>query len=339
MNNYPVIWFILVAILYAGFFVLDGFDMGIGMLLPFLGKDEKSRRMIINSIGPHWDGNEVWLVVAGGATFAAFPQWYATLFSGFYLPLFLLLIALIFRGVAFEFRGKEDDPRWKSLWDWAACIGSFVVAILFGVAFSNILRGVPIDQNMQYVGGFFNLLNPFSIFGGIIFVLLFILNGVNYLVIRTADPIESKAKKLASQLWLPVSLAVLVYGLLVQVFAGEGGYLGWYSMIFFLASTVAIVVSGFSQKRGRTGWAFTWMSLSILLFTFGIFAWLFPNVMISSISSLNNLTIWNASSGVKTLQIMTVVAIFFVPLILIYQSWSYWLLRKKVTGEKESLHY
>ncbi len=154
MTPYPVIWFILVAILYAGFFVLDGFDMGIGILLPFLGKTDQKRRMMINAIGPHWDGNEVWLIVAGGATFAAFPQWYATLFSGFYLPFFLLLVALIFRGVAFEFRGKDENPRWKSLWDWAAFLGSLIAAFLFGVAFTNILRGVPIDASMQYTGGF-----------------------------------------------------------------------------------------------------------------------------------------------------------------------------------------
>jgi len=339
MNPYPVIWFILVAILYAGFFVLDGFDMGVGMLLPFLGKDETSRRMMVNSIGPHWDGNEVWLIVAGGATFAAFPQWYATLFSGFYLPLFLILVALIIRGVAFEFRGKDENPKWKSFWDWSACLGSFIAAFLIGVAFSNILRGVPIDQKMQYVGGFFNLLNPFAIFGGVIFVLLFVLNGANYLVIRTGEPIDEKAKKLTGQLWLVVCLFVLVFGALVQVFAGKSGWLGWYSMVFFLACAAAILVSGFAQKQQKGGWTFIWMSVSILLFTFGIFAWLYPNVMISSINSLNNLTIWNASSGIKTLQIMTVVALIFVPIVLIYQGWSYWLLRKKITGDKESLHY
>ena len=157
MNSYPVIWFVLIAILYAGYFVLDGFDMGVGILLPILGKDDRTRRMMINSIGPHWDGNEVWLIVAGGATFAAFPQWYATFFSGFYLPLFLLLIALIFRGVAFEFRGKLDSEKWKSFWDWAAFFGSLIAAFLFGIAFTNILRGVPIDSDMQYVGGFFNI--------------------------------------------------------------------------------------------------------------------------------------------------------------------------------------
>jgi len=339
MTPYPVIWFILIAILYAGFFVLDGFDMGVGMMLPFIGKNDKTRRMMVNAIGPHWDGNEVWLIVAGGATFAAFPNWYATLFSGFYLPFFLLLVALIFRGVAFEFRGKDESQKWKSFWDWAAFLGSLVAAFLFGVAFTNILRGVPIDETMQYVGGFFNLLNPFAIYGGIVFVAMFILIGAYFLVIRTADPVESAARKLANQIWLPVMLMILVYGACVWMFAGKGGDLGWFSMIFFIVSAVTVLIAGISTKRKRDGWAFTWMSLGILLFTFGIFAWLFPNVMISSIAAENNLTIWNSSSGVTTLQIMTAVAVVFVPIVLIYQSWSYWLLRKKVTGEKESLHY
>jgi cytochrome d ubiquinol oxidase subunit II len=339
MTPYPVIWFILIAILYAGFFVLDGFDMGVGMMLPFIGKNDKTRRMMVNAIGPHWDGNEVWLIVAGGATFAAFPNWYATLFSGFYLPFFLLLVALIFRGVAFEFRGKDESQKWKSFWDWAAFLGSLVAAFLFGVAFTNILRGVPIDESMQYVGGFFNLLNPFAIYGGILFVAMFILIGAYFLVIRTADPVESAARKLANQIWLPVMLMILVYGACVWMFAGKGGDLGWFSMIFFIVSAVTVLIAGLSTKRKRDGWAFTWMSLGILIFTFGIFAWLFPNVMISSIAAENNLTVWNSSSGVTTLQIMTAVAVVFVPIVLIYQSWSYWLLRKKVTGEKESLHY
>jgi cytochrome d ubiquinol oxidase subunit II len=339
MNSYPVIWFVLIAILYAGYFVLDGFDMGVGILLPFLGKDDRTRRMMINSIGPHWDGNEVWLIVAGGATFAAFPQWYATLFSGFYLPLFLLLIALIFRGVAFEFRGKDDSEKWKSFWDWAAFFGSLFAAFLFGVAFTNILRGVPIDSDMQYIGGFFNLLNPFAVYGGLTFILLFVLIGAYFLVIRTGNPIDEKAGELAKRLWLPAAMVVFVFAALIWVFGGKGGWLSWYSILFLVTSVITILVSGLATGKKRGGWAFTWMSLGILLFTFGIFAWLFPNVMISSISDMNNLTIWNSSSGIKTLQIMTIIAVIFVPLVLIYQTWSYWLLRKKVTGEKESLHY
>ncbi len=264
MTPYPVIWFILIAILYAGFFVLDGFDMGVGMMLPFIGKNDKTRRMMVNAIGPHWDGNEVWLIVAGGATFAAFPNWYATLFSGFYLPFFLLLVALIFRGVAFEFRGKDESQKWKSFWDWAAFLGSLVAAFLFGVAFTNILRGVPIDESMQYVGGFFNLLNPFAIYGGIVFVAMFILIGAYFLVIRTADPVESAARKLANQIWLPVMLMILVYGACVWMFAGKGGDLGWFSMIFFIVSAVTVLIAGISTKRKRDGWAFTWMSLGIL---------------------------------------------------------------------------
>src|SRR5512133_1561445 len=169
------LWFILIAILYIGYFVLEGFDLGVGILLPFLGKTDQKRRMLINTIGPHWDGNEVWLITAGGATFAAFPNWYATLFSGFYLPLFLILMALIVRGVAFEFRSKDDDPRWRSLWDWSIFTGSLVPSLLWGVAFTNLVRGVPIDQNMMYVGGFFNLLNPYALLGGLVSLAAFTL--------------------------------------------------------------------------------------------------------------------------------------------------------------------
>ena len=161
-----ILWFILIAVLYTGFFVLEGFDYGVGILLPFLGKDDTRRRIIINSIGPFWDANEVWLLTAGGATFAAFPHWYATLFSGFYLALFLLLVALILRGVAFEFRSKDENPRWRNFWDWMIFVGSFLPALLVGVAFSNLVRGVPIDANMNYVGGFWNLLNPYALLGG-----------------------------------------------------------------------------------------------------------------------------------------------------------------------------
>src|SRR5512139_1462764 len=205
------IWFILIAVLYIGFFVLEGFDFGVGMLLPYLGKDDGERRVIINTIGPHWDGNEVWLLTAGGATFAAFPNWYATLFSGFYLPLFFVLIGLIVRGVAFEFRGKDENPRWRNLWDWCIFTGSIIPTILLPIAFSNLLRGIPIDANMQYVGGFFNLLNPFALLAALSFTFLVLFHGASFLVIKTTGEVEQKAKELQSWLWLLVVILLVIF--------------------------------------------------------------------------------------------------------------------------------
>lgn len=205
------IWFVLIAILYVGFFVLEGFDFGVGILLPFLGKNDTERRAIINTIGPHWDGNEVWLITAGGATFAAFPQWYATLFSGFYLPLFLLLVALILRGVAFEFRSKDDNPRWRSAWDWAIFAGSLVAALLLGVAFSNLARGVPIDAQMQYTGGFFYLLNPYALLGGLATVAAFAFHGAVFLSLKTTGDLLERVRQVATRLWLPVVLVLALF--------------------------------------------------------------------------------------------------------------------------------
>src|SRR3990172_1069229 len=209
-----ILWFVLIAVLYLGFFVLEGFDFGVGMLLPFLGRGKTAevtdlrRRVIINTIGPFWDANEVWLLTAGGAPFAAFPNWYATLFSGFYLPLFLLLLALILRGVAFEFRGKHDTRRWKKTWDLAIFWGSFLPALLLGVAFANLARGVPIDAQMNYAGGFFNLLNPYALLGGLAMILTFALHGAIFLSLRTTDKLHTEARALAFRLWPPVVLAL-----------------------------------------------------------------------------------------------------------------------------------
>jgi cytochrome bd ubiquinol oxidase subunit II len=205
------IWFILIAVLYIGFFVLEGFDFGVGILLPFLGKNDTQRRAIINTIGPFWDGNEVWLLTAGGATFAAFPHWYATMFSGFYLPLFLLLMALILRGVAFEFRSKDDDPRWRKGWDSAIFIGSLLPALLLGVAFTNLARGVPIDANMLYAGGFFNLLNPYALLGGLSAVLAFTLHGAIFLSLKTTGDLLEKSRQAAARLWLPTVLVLVLF--------------------------------------------------------------------------------------------------------------------------------
>ncbi|NMC13021.1 MAG: cytochrome d ubiquinol oxidase subunit II, partial [Chloroflexi bacterium] len=215
--NLNILWFILIIVLYLGYFILEGFDFGVGILLPFLSRDKDpkqtdlKRRVIINTVGPHWDGNEVWLITAGGATFAAFPHWYATLFSGFYLALFLLLLALIIRGVAFEFRSKDEKPRWRSTWDWAIFIGSLIPAILLGVAFANLVRGVPIDADMNYVGTFFDLLNPYALVGGMATLITFILSGAIYLALKTTGEVRSAAEKAARRMWIWAAIAQVIF--------------------------------------------------------------------------------------------------------------------------------
>ena len=214
------IWFSLIAILWIGYFTLEGFDFGVGMLLPILGRNEKDRRVMINTIGPVWDGNEVWVLVAGGATFAAFPEWYATLFSGFYLPLLLILVALIVRGLAFEYRGKRDDDTWRARWDLAIIVGSYVPALLWGVAFANILRGVPIDADMEYVGGFFNLLNPYALLGGLTTLMLFITHGAVFISLKTDGPIRAEARALAMRLGLGAAVVTVAFLVWTQLDTG-----------------------------------------------------------------------------------------------------------------------
>ncbi len=330
-----ILWFVLIAVLYIGFFVLEGFDFGVGILLPFLGKDDKNRRLIINTIGPHWDGNEVWLLTAGGATFAAFPHWYATFFSGFYLALFLLLLALIIRGVAFEFRSKDDHPKWRALWDWCIFIGSFLPALLLGVAFANLLRGVPIDDSMNYVGGFWNLLNPYALVGGLSSVALFTLHGAVYLSLKTSDDLMARSRKVANQLWLP---AVILPGIFfVWTYFSPQGYarLGIDPGMIPLVAGAAMLLSGYFLRKKQEGWAFGMTAVSIIFAVATIFLMLFPRVMVSSLSETFSLTIYNASSSPYTLKVMSIIAITLVPIVLVYQGWSYWVFRQRLTHQSE----
>ncbi len=332
------VWFILIAVLFCGYFLLEGFDMGVGILLPFLGKKDEERRLVINTIGPHWDGNEVWLITAGGATFAAFPHWYATLFSGFYLPLFLMLVALIVRGVAFEFRSKEDSPTWRKTWDWAIFFGSLIPAILWGVAFSNLVRGVPIDSTMTYTGGFFNLLNPFSLVGGLTTLLLFTLLGAIFLSLKTTDNLEVKSHNIARKLW-PASLIIAVfYFILMYLQTAMPAKPGILIAIPIIA-TIAIIATGILLVKKRNGWAFIATSLAIILTISTLFLTLFPQVMVSNTNPDWSLTIYNASSGPYTLRTMTIVAAIFLPIVLAYQGWTYWVFRKRLVTDPESLHY
>jgi cytochrome d ubiquinol oxidase subunit II len=332
------VWFVLVSVLFVGFFILEGFDYGVGILLPFLGKDDTDRRVIINTIGPFWDGNEVWLITAGGAMFAAFPNWYATMFSGFYLALLLMLLALIVRAVAFEFRSKDRHPTWRRAWDWIIFFGSFVPALLWGVAFGNLIRGVPINADMQYVGGFWNLLNPYALSGGLATLSAFTLHGAVFLSLKTKGKIRERAHTAAMRLWVPAVVLVLAYGIAGYFATDMFARLGINPGPVPLGTAVALLVAGWLIRQQSHGWAFVLTGLTIALSTVTIAMGLYPRVMVSSLNPDWSLTIYNASSSPYTLRVMTIVAIVFVPIVLLYQGWSYWVFRQRI-GREDTLKY
>jgi cytochrome d ubiquinol oxidase subunit II len=318
-------WFILIAVLWIGYLVLEGFDFGVGMLVGALAQDDAERRVLINTIGPLWDGNEVWLLVAGGATFAAFPEWYATLFSGFYLPLFLILIALIVRGVAFEFRGKRTTRAWRRNWDTAIVLGSALPALLWGVALANIVHGVPIAENKEYVGSFFDLLNPYALLGGVVTLTVFFVHGCVFVALKTVGDIRERATKLG----LKVGVAAAVPAVAFVVWTGldQDEFLVW---LFGLLAVIAYVAALGLAPKGRELLAFAATSKAIAFVAIMLFVGLFPDVMPSSLDSAWNLTTTNASSTHYTLVIMSWVAVVFTPIVLMYQSWSYWVFRKRI---------
>jgi cytochrome d ubiquinol oxidase subunit II len=323
------IWFLLIAVLWIGYFVLEGFDFGLGILLPFLGRNDDERRALISAIGPVWDGNEVWLLVAGGATFAAFPNWYATLFSGFYLALFLILVALIIRGVAFEYRSKRDSARWRQGWDWAIFIGSAVPALLWGVAFANIVAGVPIDKDMNYTGNLFTLLNPFGLLGGVVTLTLFMTHGAAYIALKTEGALRDRANKVLVGIGLVAAVAAVIFLGWTQASTMVAG-----SAAVSVVAAVALLGALLANRLRHEGWAFIGTAITIALAVVALFLHLYPNVMPSSTSSAFNLTIDNASSTDYTLTIMTVVAVIFTPLVLVYQGFTYWIFRKRVTAAR-----
>ncbi|WP_030483530.1 cytochrome d ubiquinol oxidase subunit II [Nocardioides aequoreus] len=327
------VWFALIAVLWTGYFCLEGFDFGVGMLLPVLGRDDTERRVLINTIGPVWDGNEVWLLVAGGATFAAFPEWYATLFSGFYLPLLLILVALIVRGVAFEYRHKRGDDRWKRRWDAAIVAGSLVPALLWGVAFANILRGVPIDADLEYVGGFLNLLNPYALLGGATTLLLFLTHGAMFVALKTDGPVRHRARDLAQRLGLGAAVVTVLFLTWTQVTTGTLA-----SASAFVVAALALVCGLVMAALGREGWAFAGTFAAIGLGVVGLFLALFPDVMPTSLADGVSLTTTNAAATSYTLGIMTVVAVVFTPLVLAYQAWTYWVFRRRIATHHIPVH-
>ena len=326
------IWFILVTVLFIGFYFLEGFDYGVGILVPFLGKNDEERRVVINTIGPFWDGNEVWMLTAGGALFAAFPNWYATLFSGFYLALFIILAALIFRGVAFEFRSKDENPAWRNFWDWAICLGSLIPALLWGVAMANLIKGVPIDGSMEYVGTFFNLLSPYTLLGGLAGLLLFLLHGVFFLSLKLEGELLERNNQLVRKIAVLAIPLLIIFALLsylqTDMYANHGAGIAQMIAVITLISAYWL----FRQKR--SGWAFISSGLTVALVTIAYFWGLFPRVMVSSLNPEWSLTIYNASSSPYTLKIMTIVALTLVPIVVAYQAWTYWVFRQRVTAKK-----
>lgn len=332
------IWFVLISVLFTGFFLLEGFDYGVGILLAFLGRDDTERRMIINTIGPIWDGNEVWMITAGGAMFAAFPHWYATMFSGYYLALVLLLLALIIRGVAFELRSKVVSPRWRATWDWAIFFGSFIPALLWGVAMVNLLRGLPINAEMDFVGSFFDLLNPLALVAGLATLTVFILHGAVFLMLKVGGGIEDRARVVAMRLW-PVAvllmLLVIILGYLQTDFVAR---VGINPGVIPITAVVALLLSRWFIGERRPGWAFVLTSATIVFSTATLFIGLFPRVMVSSLSPELSLTIYNASSSPYTLKMMTIVAFLLVPVVLVYQGWTYWVFRQRI-GRETPLEY
>jgi cytochrome bd ubiquinol oxidase subunit II len=333
-----ILWFILIAVLWIGFFFLEGFDFGVGMLLPFLGKKDVERRAIINAIGPTWDGNEVWLLTAGGAMFAAFPHWYATMFSGFYLALFLLLVGLIIRGISFEYRSKDAAPAWRSRFDWMIAIGSFLAALLLGAAFANLARGVPIDENMMFTGNLFTLLNPYGLLGGVTTVAIFLLHGANFLGLKLEGELRERVNSFAKKLWIAASVLYVVLGVFTYI-AGfwNRGYVN--PGIIPIAALATLLVAGYFINQKREGWAFIMVALNIVLTQVTFFSMTFPNVMLSTLNPAWSLTIYNASSSQYTLTVMSIVALIFVPIVLVYQGWTYYMFRKRVSTDKKSLVY
>lgn len=331
-------WYLLVSILFVGFIFLEGFDFGIGMVSRFLGRNDLERRAFINTIGPFWDANEVWLISAIGAMFAAFPNWYATLLSGSYVLFVLLLLSLIGRGVAFEFRGKVEKQAWKNAWDWVIFFGSLFPPLIFGILFSALMKGLPVERNMQMNAGFSDIVNLYTITGGVTLTMLCLWHGLIFATIRTMDDIRDRSRKIAMKL-LPIN------ALLLLIFSGmtffETDLFSNHSRLMLYTFFIGIFVyllAGFFLTRKKDGWAFAMSGLILILSISSIFAGLFPTVLVSSINESYSLTIHNAASGNYSLKIMSYAAIALLPFVLGYQIWSYYVFRKRV-DHKEHMEY
>lgn len=321
-----MLWFWIVAFLFVGYFILDGFDFGVGMSMPFIGKSDTDRRQMINSIGPVWDLNETWVIVAGACLFAAFPEWYATLFSGFYLPLLLILLALIVRGVSFEYRHQRQGQKWKAGFDQMIFWGSVIPALLWGVAFGNIVNGVPLDADHNFTGTFFSLLNPYSLLAGLTTLLLFFTHGNYFIALKTEGEVRTRARALALKSGIVTVVVAASFLIWTMVLHGTV-----FSITLSIVAALALVFSVVANWFSREGWAFGAMAVTIGAAVLSLFASLFPAVMPASNNPAYSLTIENASSSAYTLEFMSWLALIALPLILLYQGWTYWVFRKRVT--------
>jgi cytochrome d ubiquinol oxidase subunit II len=321
-----VVWFVLVTLLWTGFFILEGFDFGVGMLHTAVGRSDEQRQLAIDSIGPLWDGNEVWLIVAGAAMFAAFPGWYATMFSAFYLPLVLLLAALIVRGVSFEYRDKRESPRWRRTWSLLMTVGSLVAPLVIGIALGGLLHGVPVDAQQEFSGTLLDLFSPYSLFVGLTVVALCVTHGATFLALKVDGDVRQRARTIGRRAAPVAALAVLVFVVWTQVLDGRGVIPGLVPAIGVLAAaTTALLV-----RRGQDGWAFASTTLAVAATISTIFLSLYPRVLVSSSGSQFDLTVQNTASSSYALTVMTIVAAIFFPLVLVYQGWTYYVFRRRL---------
>jgi len=336
--NLNAVWFVLIAVLFIGYFFLEGFDYGVGVLMPLIGRTDQERRAVVATIGPVWDANEVWLITAGGAMFAAFPMWYATLFSGFYFPLSLLLVALIFRGVALEFRSKEERKRWRAMWDGLIVFGSAVPPLIWGVAMANMLRGVPIDAHMNYVGGFWSLFNLYTVVGGVSALLLFGLHGALYLGLKAPDELQPRIRRIIYPIGAMATAAFFVFFVLTYFYTPVVSRIGLDPGVVPVLAGLAIISVRLLIQRNHFGWAFLANGVAIVLAVATVFTTLYPDVMPSSLDPAYSLTIYNSASNPYSLHVMTIVALSALPFVLAYQAWSYWVFRKRVSL-RDTFHY
>jgi cytochrome d ubiquinol oxidase subunit II len=321
------LWFVIVAVVWVGFFVLEGFDFGVGALHTIIGRTETGRRVALNTIGPFWDGNEVWLIVAGAGMFAAFPGWYATMFSALYLALLLVLVALIARGVAFEFRDKSEDRRWRATWTWCTTLGSLLIPLLLGVGLGDLLNGLPINGSHEYTGDFFDLLTPYGLWTGLTLLGLCLLHGAAFLTLKTTNEVRERARAAARPLgWAAVAL-VVGFVIWTRVVVGHTQVPG---PVEALAVIVVIFAARLARSESHDGWAFAASAVAIAATVGSIFIDLYPNVMVSSTSAAYNLTVSNSASGSYALKVMTIAAAIFFPLVLTYQGWSFHVFRARV---------
>lgn len=325
------LWFLLIAVLFVGFMFLEGFDFGVGMGSKFLAKNDMERQMLNSAIGPTWAGNEVWLITAGGAMFAAFPHWYATLFSGYYLPFLVLVIALMGRGVSLEVRNRVESEAWRKSWDWAMFMGSLLPPFLFGVLFSSLIKGLPIDGEMNMFAGFLDIVNVYTVVGGVLFVALSYLHGLTFISLKTEGDLRQRARKQAQKIYALTGLLLAVFTALTVVYTEAFSAKGMFLIPMYIVVGIVYIALLPLLRKGKEGLSFTMTGFVFIIVTASFFIALFPNVMISSLGEAYNMTVYEAASGAYSLKLMTIVAATMLPIILGYTIWSYYVFRKRVS--------